>query len=207
MALRRRVPEPETRVLAWTPGERSEKTRDRLLQGARLAFLNGGYEGTRIDDIAAAASVSRATFYVYFPSKRDAFLALGVDSERDAYQVLAALRDVPSPPPDPADLSNWVGLYIAHFDRHGAFDRLWRQATATDQALHDEGLRHELAFARRLGQQLDRLRGSKTGDPTLQGLCLSGMVEGVWLTSERSGVFTREVVIEALVASLRGLLA
>ena len=35
---------------------------------------------TTIDEITRVASVSRASFYTYFPSKRDVLLALGKDS-------------------------------------------------------------------------------------------------------------------------------
>jgi AcrR family transcriptional regulator len=46
-----------------------ERTRRRLLGFAMQLFSERGYEATTAADIAMAAGVSRATFFVYFPTK------------------------------------------------------------------------------------------------------------------------------------------
>lgn len=47
-----------------------------MLAAAAEEFARHGVEATRIDDIAAAAGVSRGTFFHYFPRKEDTLLAL-----------------------------------------------------------------------------------------------------------------------------------
>ena len=47
---------------------------DQVLEGARQVFLSDGFEGASVDDIAKAASVSKATLYSYFPDKRILFM-------------------------------------------------------------------------------------------------------------------------------------
>ncbi|MGB0496925.1 MAG: TetR/AcrR family transcriptional regulator [Rubricella sp.] len=42
---------------------------EQVLDGARDVFMAQGYEGASVDDIARAASVSKATLYSYFPDK------------------------------------------------------------------------------------------------------------------------------------------
>jgi AcrR family transcriptional regulator len=49
--------------------------RDRLVAGTIAAVAQRGYNETTIGDIAAAAGVSRRTFYVYFKEKRECFIA------------------------------------------------------------------------------------------------------------------------------------
>jgi AcrR family transcriptional regulator len=49
--------------------------RDRLAAGTVAAISEHGYHQTTISQIAAAAGVSRRTFYVYFDDKQDCFLA------------------------------------------------------------------------------------------------------------------------------------
>jgi AcrR family transcriptional regulator len=49
--------------------------RDRLAAGAIAAVSENGYRETTIAQIATAAGVSRRTFYVYFKTKQDCFLA------------------------------------------------------------------------------------------------------------------------------------
>jgi len=60
------------------PGLRQRKlqeTRERLTRGAMALFLERGFEATTIDDIAAAADVSRRSFFHYFASKEDVVAA------------------------------------------------------------------------------------------------------------------------------------
>lgn len=47
---------------------------DQVLDAARRAFMEEGYEGTSMDDIAASAKVSKATVYSYFPDKNLLFI-------------------------------------------------------------------------------------------------------------------------------------
>ncbi|HEY2097508.1 MAG TPA: TetR family transcriptional regulator, partial [Pseudonocardia sp.] len=47
------------------------RTRADLQRHALRLFRDQGYAGTTVDEIAAAAEVSRATFFRYFPSKED----------------------------------------------------------------------------------------------------------------------------------------
>ncbi len=47
---------------------------DQVLDAARRAFMEEGYEGTSMDDIATLAQVSKATVYSYFPDKNLLFI-------------------------------------------------------------------------------------------------------------------------------------
>ncbi|WP_244099880.1 TetR/AcrR family transcriptional regulator [Burkholderia anthina] len=71
-------------------GLRERKRRDtlqRIAQTGLELFLAKGYEATTLDDIAAAAGISRRTFFHYFKSKDEILLAwqMGVaDAVREA---------------------------------------------------------------------------------------------------------------------------
>lgn len=60
----------------------AENQRERLLNGVVEAVAEHGYNATTIAKIATAAKVSRRTFYEYFESKQDCFLA--------AYEMIEA---------------------------------------------------------------------------------------------------------------------
>lgn len=70
------TPLPET-------GEDSVKVRQ-ILDGAREVFLNLGFDGASMGDIARAAGVSKGTLYVYFENKAELFSALIADERRSA---------------------------------------------------------------------------------------------------------------------------
>jgi AcrR family transcriptional regulator len=58
------------------PVRDSERTRERILETALLAFAERGYHGVNVDDIAQATGISKGGFYFHFPSKQDLFLTL-----------------------------------------------------------------------------------------------------------------------------------
>jgi AcrR family transcriptional regulator/DNA-binding transcriptional MerR regulator len=47
----------------------------RLLRAARDAFARHGYEGASVEDICSTAKLAKGSFYRYFSSKEDAFVA------------------------------------------------------------------------------------------------------------------------------------
>ncbi len=60
------------------PGLRARKrqqTRERLTRVAMALFLERGFGATTLDDIAAAAEISRRSFFHYFASKEDVVFA------------------------------------------------------------------------------------------------------------------------------------
>jgi AcrR family transcriptional regulator len=58
----------------------SPDRRAELLEAARGAFAEAGYEATTVQDVAARAGVAKGTFYIYFDTKLDALLALSAES-------------------------------------------------------------------------------------------------------------------------------
>ena len=74
--LKLKVPKKKTDGIALPaqPGLRERKrqqTRERLTRAAMALFLDRGFEATTLDDIAAAADISRRSFFHYFDSKED----------------------------------------------------------------------------------------------------------------------------------------
>ncbi len=56
--------------------QRSEETKNRILQAAQQLFAKNGYDATGVAEICTAAAVSKGAFYHHFPSKQAVFLAL-----------------------------------------------------------------------------------------------------------------------------------
>ena len=89
--------------VALRMSDRSERKREAILDVATQLFLSREYAGTSMEDIAAAASVSKQTVYKHFSDKRTLFreVALGsvgpVGSAFHAEVVAAAeAADVPA---------------------------------------------------------------------------------------------------------------
>lgn len=134
---------------------RSVHKRDAILRAARDAFLRDGFAAGNLDDIAAAAKVSKVTIYSHFGSKENLFTSV--------LEWVIAARSTGGPPLDPGiDPSRLraaltaIGLdvvqtvrskevvalrrvLIAEQPRHPSFAEAWRRATtvATTAALGD----------------------------------------------------------------------
>jgi AcrR family transcriptional regulator len=65
-----------------TQAERTEATTGQLVEEARKLFAADGYEATSLDDVVAAAGVTKGALYHHFGSKRDLFRAVFEHQER-----------------------------------------------------------------------------------------------------------------------------
>jgi AcrR family transcriptional regulator len=62
--------------MARTIGSTAETTQRRILEAARELFIERGYAGTSIRDIAERLSMTKAALYYHFPGKQDVLAAL-----------------------------------------------------------------------------------------------------------------------------------
>ncbi|WP_027552231.1 TetR/AcrR family transcriptional regulator [Bradyrhizobium sp. Cp5.3] len=138
-----------------------EQTRERLTRAAMAMFLERGFEATTIDDIAAAAEVSRRSFFHYFASKEDVVAAWQEDAATALVDAIIA-RPIEESMLTAAE--NAIAAVVKRVDpaEAAAMSRLKRDnpaLQARDQ-LKYEKLERALAegLARRSGRKSDRLK-------------------------------------------------
>ncbi|OAF07799.1 transcriptional regulator [Bradyrhizobium centrolobii] len=138
-----------------------EQTRERLTRAAMALFLERGFEATTIDDIAAAAEVSRRSFFHYFASKEDVVAAW---QENAATALVDAIIARPAAESMLTAAENAIAAAIKRLDpaEAAAMSRLKRDnpaLQARDQ-LKYEKLERALAegLTRRSGRKSDRLK-------------------------------------------------
>ena len=189
--------------------DKGRATRDRILDAASALVFEQGVAGTTLDDVRAAAKVSKSQLYHYFADKDD--LIHGV-IDRTTQQVLDAQ-------PALADLSSWTAI-AAWFDDLVAL-QVARQAVggcpigglAGQLAETDEVARHELAagFERweeplRKGLEKMRERGRlrRSADPArLATATLAAIQGGLVLTQTRRDPQQLRIALDAAYAHLR----
>jgi AcrR family transcriptional regulator len=66
------------------------ETRERIAEAGLTLFLEHGFEAVTLDQVAAAADISRRTFFHYFDSKDDILLAWESEAEAAFMAALAA---------------------------------------------------------------------------------------------------------------------
>jgi len=61
---------------AKTRSRRKEARPAEIVAAALASFAKRGYAATKLEDVAAAAGISKGTIYLYFPTKEDLFRAV-----------------------------------------------------------------------------------------------------------------------------------
>jgi AcrR family transcriptional regulator len=160
-------------------GPRASRTIAAILDATRQLLLVKGYAGATVDEITRVAGVSRASFYTYFPSKRDVLLALGADSASGATVLIDVLAEVRRPWTHD-DLQAWVRRYFGFLDEQGSFVFAWTQAAHEDEEIRVAGMRRHLRICRHMGETLDALGDRRIDDPTEVGVAVFSMIERSW---------------------------
>ena len=156
---RRAPPKPPTL------GRKAAQSRARLLDAAREVFGRLGYEGTRVDDVASAGSMSHGAFYRYFSGKEDVFREVATPAVED---VLFLLEELPEPR---GGLHAWSRrLYQTYAIHHGLFSA-WFESEAARAVLEPEVLREISAAV------AAALRPRDFGGVSVDGLLLLSHVE------------------------------
>jgi AcrR family transcriptional regulator len=84
--------EETTKISEGRRDRKKREVRARIYQGARALFLDKGVDATRVEEIAAAADVSQATFFNYFPSKRAVLQEMARELMDRLYVLLDEVR-------------------------------------------------------------------------------------------------------------------
>ncbi|MEZ5381570.1 MAG: TetR family transcriptional regulator [Microthrixaceae bacterium] len=146
------------------PGLRARKKRQRRrsIEGAAMAlFEEHGFDGTTIEQIAAAADIAPRTFFSYFPTKEDVVLA---DYSGRLERILAELGRRPeSEAPWDALQASFVEVAA---DYEAARDDLIRRFTimSANAAVYARSLQLQAGWEDALADVLSRRANGTTDD-------------------------------------------
>jgi AcrR family transcriptional regulator len=117
-------------------------TADAIVRAARLQFARRGYHDTRVDDIVAAAGVSRSAFYRHFDNKEHVARILTARAAGAVSQVFRAIPEaaLTAPGANRSLVRRWLRQYHAAHERESGMLAVW-----TDATLQDPSRRGELA--------------------------------------------------------------
>jgi AcrR family transcriptional regulator len=177
---------------------KSDRTRESILDAARIVFARKGFSGVTIRDITDLAQVTRANFYYYFNDKTELFIELGTATYREALTVVETFGEQ-----DDKQLAfhDWVVRYFAYLDRNGAF-----VVRSADDSPEDPEFRRAVARSYRrtataLGDRIAKIAPTPPqADSFAVGLAVMGMLERSWLMAQHNEIPTmsRDAVVAAL---------
>lgn len=182
------------------PGHRkSDRTREAILDAARIAFARKGFSGVTIRDITDLAQVTRANFYYYFRDKTELFIELGTATYRESLRTVESLGEFDGP--SEAAIHEWVTRYFEYLDRNGAFVIRSEDDSPKDPKFRVAVARSYRRTSSALGDHLAKLSASPSRvDSAAIGLAVMAMLERSWLMAQHNDIpsVTRETVVAAL---------
>lgn len=186
---------------ALTP--RAQRSRDNLVDAARIVFERDGFHDARITDITTTAGVSHGTFYTYFESKEAVFLALVHQVTDDA---LTPLHAAPL-----KSMTHFERLrhnnreYFKMYREYGRIIALWEDVTSVNAEaaeLLESGLS---GFSDRSELLIRRLQDSGLADqrinPRYAAAALTGMIHRFayrWFSQGRQDSFDFDTAVDQI---------
>ena len=160
---------------AFTTGPGLDR-RVQLLEHSLVVLSRHGYAATRVEDICAAASISRATFYRYFDGKNQVFDAL---IDRMMAEVLDTAAHLGAVTPDAAGratLARWLADLVAITERWGPLVDEVNLLRASNAEARGRAVVMTARFADLLGERFQA--GGVTGiDPKVAALAIIAMTD------------------------------
>jgi AcrR family transcriptional regulator len=156
--------------------------RDELSAAALRLLAYQGFEETTIDQIVAAAGVSRRTFFRYFRSKEDVIIAFLAEVGELAREQLAAR---PADEPPPVALHRALSVFVAEMEEHPEKSLRLARLTLETPALRARYLDRQGDWQAALAAELSRRTGL---DPA--GDMRPALAAGVALTAFTTALTT-----------------
>jgi len=126
-------PQP-IRDVDWTAArdirrDLESETKETLVAAARRVFSSKGFDAATIGEIAAAAEVSRPTFYVYFATKSEMFRVVAARLRDELLDAHHHPREVADDPVllSHASVESFVDLFVENIE---LMDEVAKQATS-----------------------------------------------------------------------------
>jgi TetR/AcrR family transcriptional regulator, transcriptional repressor for nem operon len=188
-------------------------TRDRILDAAAELVFEGGVAGTTLDDVRAAAKVSKSQLYHYFADKDDLIHAVIGATIQRVIDEQAALGDLASW----RAIARWFDELVEQQVARHAAGGCPIGSLAGELAERDEVARHALAagfghWEQPVRQGLEKMRAAgalkRSSDPArLATATLAAIQGGLVLTQTRRDPDQLRVALDAAYAYLRSFAA
>jgi TetR/AcrR family transcriptional regulator, transcriptional repressor for nem operon len=169
---------------------RGQSSRERILTQATRLVYEKGVQGTSLDDICAAASVSKSQLYHYFTDKEDLVLAI---IERQTEAILDGQQPLLDSLDSWENLERWCTLIVARCEENQGAGGCPLGSLASELADQDEAARVTLVssferWERYVREGLTRMqeRGElrATADPAELAVVVMTSLEGGFLLAQ-----------------------
>lgn len=180
---------------------RGSETAARLRRGARDAFAELGWQGTRVQDVVKRAGVSHGTFYTYYDNKA----AVLADLVRASQGDLVALASDPWRADDVRGaLERVIGGFLDVYKRDAVTIRAWLEASRAEKSFGELYRTARKLFVERVAGQIAAVAAAsgRSGGPpavTVASALVSMVEHFAYFWAVQGEEHERQDAIDALV--------
>lgn len=142
--------------MAGIRDQKKKETRQSIMDAAIRLFGEQGYEGTSIEDLAAAANIGKGTIYGYFATKQEIFQAFCDEEIESSFRAVRESVD-----PDASLLQQLVALFMFQFrfvTENREFGRHLLREVAFPKEVSEKALEHVQRYIDALEELLERAK-------------------------------------------------
>jgi AcrR family transcriptional regulator len=181
----------------------AEERRESILDAANHVFGEHGYEHVRIDDVAAAAGISKALIYEHFESKQDLYSELMNRAAMDLLRVLVQAASAEGME-GPLRMENAAAAGFLWVQEHPhAFHMFIRDVTDPEISAQQEALRRGAVTAMADVMEMEPPE-TRAGMARRQTEQIAEMVVGGWYALAEWWLRNPDVPREELMTSMLG---
>lgn len=140
---------PSNRPTRTLRDEQKQYTRDRLIAAGLEVFSRTGYVRTTVEDIAAAAGASRATFYLHFSTKADIARALVIPLLTDTEELYDELERIH--PPSRSAIREWLDHSVSYWEQNSNVSEVVQQVLSVEPEIASD------VMAQRVSTSLEKV--------------------------------------------------
>jgi AcrR family transcriptional regulator len=159
-------------------GPKAARTRDALLTAAYELFVERGYRGTAVGDIAERAGVSLGTFYQYFRDRAD---VMGTLVSIGVLELLRGYRRRWDPTRGRLGLRRVIASFVEAYVQSARFQAVWEEVTHVDEGMaalrRDQSRLFVFAVEEALAEGIKRGVVRSDVDPPGMARALTAMVD------------------------------
>jgi AcrR family transcriptional regulator len=162
---RRRPPPDDT---ARPRSAKGTRTRERLLEAAKVVFERDGFLDARVADISEQAGLSHGSFYYYFDSKEQIFREVAASLDERLGAPLGEVVFDPSSSLSPGErLREAIHRHFASYRDESAILGLVEEVSRYDEMMAATRRERHQRYTEEMARSIRRLQGRDVTDPDL----------------------------------------
>lgn len=165
-------------------------TRDKIVQAAKELFVQHGYAGTSVGDIAKAAKVNQSLIHHHFGSKNDLWNIVRDDIYQGYVEATEAFLAVEQPEKMKEELKNITSMRFEFIQEHPDLARImaWQSLSDMPALTSERALAAMQEIFVRFKQAQEAGKLSKDIDTTMMGVVILITTAG-WFQNDYTWIF------------------